>query len=302
MELNYVKEFLELASNCNFQETADNLFIAQSTLSRHIKALEADLGVQLFVRTTRNVKLSDAAQIFLPYAAQLVQIEDQGIKMLSEYCMSSQGTITIGAIPSMSHYNINEVLAGFTKKYKSFALNLVEGDTMELAHMLQDGLLDFAYIREASGDNEMWQQFSKISIGNDYLSAVISADHPLSSRDSVSIEELRNENFLLMEKESFAYSISMLCCHRAGFEPNVIFTGKHARNLISMAASSLGVVLLNEISACHYKTDHVKILRLIPEIKTQIVLAHNRKKAKMTKASLFFLDHISQWNEEQPLP
>ena len=139
MELNYVKEFLELASNCNFQETADTLFIAQSTLSRHIKALEADLGVQLFVRATRNVKLSDAAQLFLPYAAQLVEIEKQWMKMLSEYAKSSQGTITIGAIPSMSHYNINEILSEFTKKYSSLSLNLIEGDTMELAQMLQDG-------------------------------------------------------------------------------------------------------------------------------------------------------------------
>ena len=195
MELNYVKEFLELASNCNFQETADTLFIAQSTLSRHIKALEADLGGQLFVRTTRNVRLSDAARRFLPYAAQLVEIEEQGMKMLSEYAKSSQGTITIGAIPSMSHYNINEILSEFMKKYSSLSLNLIEGDTMKLAQMLQDGLLDFAYIRDASGDNEMWQRFSRICIGYDYLSAVLSADHPLSSRDSISIKELRDENF-----------------------------------------------------------------------------------------------------------
>lgn len=294
MELNYVKEFLELASNCNFQETADTLFIAQSTLSRHIKALEADLGVQLFVRATRNVKLSDAAQLFLPYAAQLVEIEKQGMKMLSEYAKSSQGTITIGAIPSMSHYNINEILSKFTKKYSSLSLNLIEGDTMELAQMLQDGLLDFAYIRDASGDNEMWQRFSRICIGYDYLSAVLSADHPLSSRDSISIKELRDEKFLLLGKESFAYSMSMLCCHRAGFEPNVTFTGNHARNLISMAGSNLGVVLLNEISARHYKTDQVKIIRLSPEIKTQIILAYNSKKSKMTKAAVFFLNYISQ--------
>lgn len=293
MELNYVKEFLELAENCNFQETADSLFIAQSTLSRHMKALEEDLGVQLFDRTMRNAKLSDAAQLFLPYARDLIQIEERGRKMLADYIRSSQGTITIGAIPSMSHYNINEILAEFSKKYKSFSLNLIEGDTMELAQMLQEGLLDFAYMRDVSGDNEMWQQFSRICIGHDYLSAVISKSHPLANRESISIKELQNEKLILLGKESFAYSMSVSCCHRAGFEPHIVFTGKHARNLISMAGSNLGILLLNELSAMHYKTDQVTIIRLVPEIKTQIVLAYNGKKSKMTKAAQFFLTYIA---------
>ena len=293
MELDYIKEFVELAKTCNFQEAADTLFIAQSTLSRHIKALEAELGISLFIRTTRTVKLSGAARAFLPYAQQLVETAESGLNAIAEYEKASQGTIAIGAIPSMSYYRVNELLYEFTQKHKYLSLNLIEGDTMELVQMLQDGILDFAYIRDADEDNEMWQQFSKINIGIDYLSVVISKKHKFASLDSISIEELQHEKFLLLEKNSFAYSLSILCCHKAGFEPNVVFTGKHARNLISMVASGLGVLLLNERSAEHYKTDDVKILKLVPEIKTQICLAYTDE-VKMTKAAQFFLDYVRQ--------
>lgn len=291
MKLEYIKEFVELTKTCNFQETADSLFIAQSTLSRHISSLEAELGILLFDRTTKNVRLSDPARVFLPYAQQLVEIEEQSIKALSEFKKTSQETVTIGAIPSMSHYNINELLNEFKNTYKYFSLSLIEDDTMELAQMLQDGILDFSYIRDADGENEMWKQFSKVVIGTDYLSAIVSTDHAFSRRKSISIKELQNENLIFLEKGSFSYSLSMSCCHKNGFEPKVAFTGKHARNLVDMAGSNWGILLLNEKSARHYKTNKVKLVRIVPEVKTQIVLAYNEN-VKMTKAAASFLDYV----------
>lgn len=66
MEIEYICEFVVLAETCNYMEAADRLFVSQSALSRHIKALEEDLQVQLFDRSTRKVSLSPFGSLFLP--------------------------------------------------------------------------------------------------------------------------------------------------------------------------------------------------------------------------------------------
>ena len=74
MELNHVKEFIALTKTENYLEAAENLFTSQSSLSKHIKSLEAELGTTLFDRTTRQVKLNEAGKVFLKYAQHLIDI------------------------------------------------------------------------------------------------------------------------------------------------------------------------------------------------------------------------------------
>ena len=71
MNTEYLKEFVVLAETKNFWEASDRLYMNQSTLSKHIKSLENELGVDLFLRTTRRVELTNYGQTFLPYAKYL---------------------------------------------------------------------------------------------------------------------------------------------------------------------------------------------------------------------------------------
>ena len=75
MQIDYIKEFIILAEIGNFLEAADHLFMSQSTLSRHIKSLEDDLGTPLFDRTTRKVSLNEYGHLFLPYAREISKIQ-----------------------------------------------------------------------------------------------------------------------------------------------------------------------------------------------------------------------------------
>lgn len=79
MELNHVKEFIALTKTENYLEAAENLFISQSSLSKHIKSLEAELGTTLFDRTTRQVKLNEAGKVFLKYAQQLIDMSGTNV-------------------------------------------------------------------------------------------------------------------------------------------------------------------------------------------------------------------------------
>ena len=89
MELSYIREFVVLAETGNYLEAADALFIAQSSLSRHIKSIELDLGSPLFDRTTRKVVLNGFGQAFLPYAKKMVEIQEEYENVLQSYLLRS---------------------------------------------------------------------------------------------------------------------------------------------------------------------------------------------------------------------
>lgn len=98
MELNQVKEFIALTKTENYLEAAENLFISQSSLSKHIKSLEAELGTTLFDRTTRQVKLNEVGKVFLKYTQQLIDVRYQCNTALINLKDAEEQSLTIGSI------------------------------------------------------------------------------------------------------------------------------------------------------------------------------------------------------------
>ena len=77
MDIDYIHEFVVLADTGNYMEAADKLFLTQSSLTRHIQKLEADLGVLLFDRSTRHIELNKYGNLFMPYARQISQLQKE---------------------------------------------------------------------------------------------------------------------------------------------------------------------------------------------------------------------------------
>ena len=93
MDIKHLAEFVALAETGNYLETADNLFISQSTLSKHIMALEKELGVSLFERTTRKIHLSTEGETFLPYALKIVRLQEEAANVLSAHSKAATNRI-----------------------------------------------------------------------------------------------------------------------------------------------------------------------------------------------------------------
>ncbi|MBQ9196058.1 MAG: LysR family transcriptional regulator [Clostridia bacterium] len=132
MELKYIREFVSLAETGNYFETAERLFITTSSLSRHIKALEEELGMPLFDRTTRKVELNSHGRLFLPYAKQFVKIDDECAMAFDEEAAYSKGAIGIGSIPMMKAYNISRILQQYRQNNKNVIINIHEADSTPL--------------------------------------------------------------------------------------------------------------------------------------------------------------------------
>lgn len=288
MEIDYIREFVTLADVGNYMEAADILFISQSTLSRHIKSIEEDLGAPLFDRTTRKVVINDFGKIFLPYAKQIMNLQYDYTTALFNHQNNISETITIGAIPVMAQYHITDVLADFQRENRNFKVHIIEADSSELKEMLRNEQCDFAFIREHDdSDNE----FVKIPFTTDHMVAVLPSSHPLSSASSISLEQLKDENFLFLNKGTLMHTLCVNACKSAGFRPNIAFTGYRAGNIISLVRKEMGVALLTKKPAVYLAGPDISIVDVTPCFTTTISLAYSKKK-ELGNAAKHFINSV----------
>ncbi|MCM1124462.1 MAG: LysR family transcriptional regulator [Eubacterium sp.] len=293
MELNYIRHFVVLAETGNYLEAADILFMAQSSLSRHIKSIEDDLGAPLFDRTTRKVVLNDFGKAFLPYAKQMVAIQDEYNKVLHSCLHGMTSTLTVASIPTMANYNITGILAGFQRENPECRLNIVEADSSQIFQMIEEKKCECGFARDAEG---MSHEVRQIEFTTDHLVAVLAPEHPLAGKDFLTLEMLEGEKFLFLNKNTTMYSICYNACKKAGFEPDVGFTGLRGENLMDLAAKGMGVALLTKKPIEHLAGDRVVLIDVVPTVSLSINLVYPAK-GKLSDALKKFITYVQDHKE-----
>lgn len=292
MEIDYMNEFITLAEIGNYMETADTLYLAQSTLSRHIQSIEKDLGVPLFNRTTRKVELNNFGRLFLPYAKQIQLLKDAYTKALAEELRSQTNHITIGTIPSMTQYDISSVLARFHEEFPAYNLDIISADSTILEKLLLDGSCDFAFVRTGQNPDA---KFQRLHYFTDSMVAVIPRNHPLASSESIALTQLKDESFLLLSDTSSLLlsdtstirSFAVSVCRDAGFEPHVGFIGNRTENIIDLVKRGMGIGLMAKRPLSHVETTDVAILNVLPQLTSCISLAFLSEQALSPSAKKF---------------
>ena len=294
MELNYIRHFVVLAETGNYLEAADILFMAQSSLSRHIKSIEEDLGAPLFDRTTRKVQLNDFGKAFLPYAKKMVELQDEYSKALQGCLNGMASTLTVASIPAMTNYNITDVLAGFQEANPGYRLNIIEADSMQIFQMLEEKKCECGFVRDAE---RLSKEIRQVEFTSDHLVAVLALDHPLAGADFVTLEMLAGEKFLFLNKNTTMYSICYNACRKAGFEPDVAFTGLRGGNLTDLAARGMGVALLTKKPIEHLAGGRVVLVDVVPTVATSISLVYSAK-SKLPDALKKFITYVQNYPKQ----
>ena len=271
MEINYLKEFVVLAQTGNFMEAAELLYVSQSTLSKHIKSIETDLGISLFDRTTRKVTISKYGNLLLPFAQQIAELQDKYMSVLRTNLETEQETLTLGAIPALAQYNIIDILVNFKKSRPQSTLNVLQAGSVELRESLRQRKCDLAFIRFA---DEVDDDLVKIPYAADCMVAVLPAAHPLAKQTAVPLNSLANEDFLMIEKGTYIYWLCYRACQESGFEPKVAFTDHKVGILVDLVTKGMGVALLMKQLALYAATPTTVIMDISPCIATQIYLCY----------------------------
>ena len=267
MDINRFGEFVILAQSRTFLDAADLLFMSQSTLSKHVMAMERELGCTLVDRSRRHVTLTVQGETFLPYARKIAALQHRYLAALQLGSDELLEQITVGSIPIMAPYGITDAVVDFQQANPSYSVELVEGEGESLKQMLLREEIDLAFVRD-TGANE--REFKKIPFATDRLVAVLPLEHPLANRPSLKIDDLIDENFLMLPPGSFVSKLAGALCAKAGFTPRVTFTGKRAENIISLVGRGAGVSLIMRKSTAALANGKAVLVPIEPETTTEV--------------------------------
>ncbi len=289
MELDYLREFVVLAKNCQFVETANQLGISQSSLTKHIKALEKDLGVELLNRSTRRVELSKFGQDFLPYAQQMVKIQADYTAALLEDINAQQHTVTVGVIPLVTLFKLNGFLKEVFRKSPNYNIEFEEHSGATLRERLRKGECDIIIVCDDPNYDD--SEFLCQKYTDDTLVAVLPATHVLAKKESVTVKEISKFPLIQLGKTNISHFLT------PELPPAAIVTSRGA-TLMSTVAEGMGIGVTTRHAAEYYLQQGITILPLAPLTEVSMNLLYrkpNRSNAPIINA---ILDYVSQRDVE----
>ena len=196
MELRQLRYFAKAAEILNFSDAAKSLNIAQSSLSQQIKQLEDELGTLLFIRNSHSIRLTEAGEVMLPFALRTLHEAESCAERIHDLQKLLTGSLDIGVTHSFSPI-LTESVISFMKMYPGIKLNIIYKQRNELMELLTKREIDFVL---AFKPIQSLPDVESHILFQNSLSAIVGNNHPLASKERVSITELEKYELVLPSK------------------------------------------------------------------------------------------------------
>lgn len=297
MEISDLKEFIALAKCLSFIAAADECFVSQSTLSKHIKRLEKEVGYTLFLRNSSKVKLSSYGQLLLPYAEQIVAAEETSRKVLREHEAKIHESLSVGSTTIMVPYQITSTISGFHQMRPDSSVNIVEGETAELVELLREKKLNLAFL--LTGEEEKRQilrdnpDLNWIVYRRDCLCVVSAKSHTLAGKDHIALHELKNEPFIFWPTGTAMYDRCYHACTANYFAPNIVLSAPRSRSIIELVSHEMGISIMPLQQALCANNPDVTATPITPEMPIHVSLVHFND-SRLTSIERDFIDYLNK--------
>lgn len=247
MEIRQLRYFYSVARVGSFTRAAEELGIAQSSLSQQIRALEKKLGTPLFERLGRSLRLTAFGEALLQPALGLLRQMTVVENSLANLRDGVRGRLRVGVIPTVLPYWLAPRVAEFRDQFPEVDLQLVEDTTPRLVEQLQSGDLDIgvASLPVRNPDVVCSELF------RERLFLVVGKKHPLAGKPAVDLREVGNEPLLLLKEGNCLRDDVLMACKRAKSEFRSIFESNQLESIFQLISSGFGVSLVPEMASRH---------------------------------------------------
>ena len=279
LDLKLLTTFREVAVRGSFSDAAAALDFTQPAVSQHISRLESSLGVRVLERSARGVSLTPAGEVLVRHASALLEAARRAEEAVRESAGVGRAQIRVAAFPSAA----SGLLPGATRELRNrrpdaeLTLQVLEEEPALDA--LLSGRVDVAtVVQSALSPSKPRPGVEYLPICDDELRVAVASDHPLATRASIALDELREEPFLITEVAGTCAD-SNVVLHAfadAGFEPTVAFASEDYQALQGMAASGIGVAMIPTMALTSSRSD-VVVLPLRGQAPSRQILAVVRK-------------------------
>ncbi|WP_340373639.1 LysR family transcriptional regulator [Peribacillus sp. FSL E2-0218] len=247
MDIKHLQYFIEVTNFNNFTRAADHLFITQPAISKMIKNLEIELGVELFDRSRKQLILTDAGRVVLEQA-KLIDKAFRNLETEVDNLLGlKKGHIRIGLPPIIDASFFPQILSRFHEQYPNITFQLVEDGSKKIEESVQKDQIDIGVIVLPT-NTSLFHHFSFLE---EDINLIVYPSHPFANRQEIDLAELENESFILFNKDYVLRDLIISSCSEAGFSPHIVTESSRWDFIEEMVYCKLGVALLPE-SLCRH--------------------------------------------------
>jgi DNA-binding transcriptional LysR family regulator len=240
-DLRQLRYFVMVAEEGSLTRAAAKIPVAQQSLSEQIRALERQVGGQLFTRGPRGVQLTDVGAALLSEAKPLLTRSERAFDRVRRLAVGERQTLHIGFLPSVGNYVVPPVLRAFADAHPQITLTAEDLPVRQLVEGLRHGRLDAGLTRPPLVDDLATERVLREPVG-----VVLPAGHRLARADELDLADLAGEPWVLTPRSSWEpwhrkYDQDFAA---AGFSPNVVQRGTSVQSLLALVAAGVGVTRL----------------------------------------------------------
>jgi len=272
MELRHLRYFIAVAEELHFGRAAQRVHIAQQPLSRQIRNLENEIGVQLFHRTKRTVRLTEVGKIFLEEARKTVKQAEQTVSLAKQASIGEIGRISVGFTGSALNFVLPTAVRRFKERYPKVDLALKQLQSLEQVEALYSGDIHIGFLHPPINKEILTLE----TIHRENLVVALPDIHTLA-KDAplpISIEQLAEEPFILFPRYigPVLYDQIISLFQEAGFSANVVQEAFPQQTILGLVAVGIGISLIHDSVRALGRTGVVfrDLIEPTPELETAI--------------------------------
>ncbi|MBP2628179.1 MAG: transcriptional regulator, LysR family [Firmicutes bacterium] len=289
MDLRHLEYFQMVAKLNNVTRAAEQLYVSQSTVTLAIQKLEEELGLQLFDRSQKQFLLTTEGHVFLQGISDILNKLQDTISEMHKYCQLQKGTLNVGVPPMIGSFLFPEILASFKIYYPNLQLSILEEGSVTIRHLLEKGELDLGIVN-------LYQpspMLETLKMAREQFAVCLPANHPLAENTVISLDQLRDESFILFKEGAYNRDLILRECKKYGFTPNIILSSDQIETIRSLVIKGIGISFL--IEKITRKNKECVSIPLSTPLYLDFGLAWKKDKY-LSKAAQAFMSFITELN------
>lgn len=287
--MNRYEIFLTVIEKQSFTKAADSLGYTQSAVSQMVRSIEEELSTTLIFRSRKGIRLTPDGEQFLPYIKKICNAHHELMEKSKEMRGLESGNIRIGTFSSVSSNWLPILMKEFKEKYPSVQFQLQQGEYTSIVQYIKEGSVDFGFVNP-----DAVTDLTTIPLIQDEMLAVLPYDHALAKKESITLEELSNEPFILLDEGEHSEPLEIFKKHN--LHPNIQYKVHDDYTIMAMVENGLGISILSELVLRRTNYQFIK-KHINPTINRTIGIAFTNKKT-LPISSRYFIDFIVERFED----
>jgi LysR family transcriptional regulator, transcriptional activator of the cysJI operon len=207
--------FIKVVEKKNFSKAAEELHMTQPAVSQYIQTLEEKVGTRLLERSNKFVRLTKAGEIVYHHAMEIIELYERTQSLVDDLMHTASGELSIGASYTFGEYILPHTIAYMRKQYPAINPTITIGNTKEISQLVSSNLLDVGIVE---GDFKQGK-LKTHSFSEDLMFVIASSMHRLSKQGVISVEDLKNETWIIREPGSGTREYTERLFSKLGFQP-----------------------------------------------------------------------------------